>query len=46
MKQVAARQWWIVLVGAPIVYLLLACAILPVLWSHHEHEPGLLPCPW
>src|SRR5260370_8187833 len=46
MTQVAGRRrWWIVLVGVLIAYLLLAYVILPVLWSHHEHEPGLASLP-
>jgi hypothetical protein len=46
MKQIArSRRWWIVLVGALITYLLLAYVILPRLWSHHEHEPGLASLP-
>src|SRR5215469_10266215 len=39
------RRWWIVLVGALVAYLLLAYLILPALWSHHEHEPGLASLP-
>ena len=46
MKQVAGwRRWWIVLVGALIAYLMLAYVMLPALWSHHEHEPGLASLP-
>jgi LssY C-terminus len=46
MNQIARRRrWWIVLVGALITYLLLAYVILPRLWSHHEHEPGLASLP-
>src|SRR6516162_9928495 len=46
MKQNARRRrWWIVLVGVLIVYLALAYVILPALWSHHEHEPGLASLP-
>jgi hypothetical protein len=32
-------------VGALIAYLMLAYVILPALWSHHEHEPGLASLP-
>jgi LssY C-terminus len=46
MKQIAGRRrWWIVLVGVLIAYLMLAYVILPALWSHHEHEPGLASLP-
>lgn len=46
MRQIASRRrWWIVLVGVLIAYLLLAYVILPALWSHHEHEPGLASLP-
>jgi len=33
------------LASALIGYLLLAYVILPALWSHHEHEPGLASLP-
>src|ERR1700732_4469134 len=46
MKKTAGyRRWLIVLVGVLIAYLLLAYVILPALWSHHEHEPGLASLP-
>jgi hypothetical protein len=46
MTQVAGRRrWWIVLAGVLIAYLMLAYVILPALWSHHEHEPGLASLP-
>jgi LssY C-terminus len=46
MAQIAGRRrWWIVLVGVLIAYLMLAYVILPALWSHHEHEPGLASLP-
>ena len=35
----------VVLVGVLIAYLLLAYVILPAMWSHHEHEPGLASLP-
>lgn len=42
MKQIARnRRWLVILAAVPIVYLMLAYVILPALWSHHEHEPGL-----
>ena len=31
--------------GVLIAYLSLAYVILPALWSHHEHEPGLASLP-
>jgi len=46
MTQVTGRRrWWIVLLGVLIAYLLLAYVLLPALWSHHEHEPGLASPP-
>src|SRR5215470_8074822 len=46
MKQIAdRRRWWIVVVGVLLAYLVLAYVILPALWSHHEHEPGLASLP-
>src|SRR5215510_411588 len=46
MMQIAGRRrWWIVLVGVLIAYPVLAYVILPALWSHHEHEPGLASLP-
>jgi hypothetical protein len=46
MTQIAiGRRWWVVLAGVLIAYLLLAYIVLPALWSHHEHEPGLASLP-
>jgi len=46
MKRLAGgRRWWIILAGLLAVYLLLAYLMLPALWSHHEHEPGLASLP-
>ena len=28
-----------------VAYLLLAYVVLPALWRHHEHEPGLASLP-
>jgi LssY C-terminus len=39
------RQWLLVLAAAAAVYLALAYVVLPALWSHHEHEPGLASLP-
>src|SRR5215475_3971295 len=46
MKQRAGRRrLLIVLVGVLIAYAMLAYVILPALWRHHEHEPGLASLP-
>jgi hypothetical protein len=46
VKHIAgSRRWWIVLAGVLTAYLMLAYVILPALWSHHEHEPGLASLP-
>jgi LssY C-terminus len=42
---VGRRRWWVVLVGVLGAYLLLAYVLLPALWTHHEHEPGLASLP-
>jgi hypothetical protein len=39
------RRWLIVLAGVLIAYVALAYVVLPRLWSHHEHEPGLASLP-
>jgi LssY C-terminus len=39
------RRWLFVLAAAAILYLALAYVVLPALWSHHEHEPGLASLP-
>jgi hypothetical protein len=39
------RRWLLVLATGAIVYLMLAYVVLPVLWTHHEHEPGLASLP-
>jgi hypothetical protein len=31
--------------GVLVAYLVLAYVLLPSLWSHHEHEPGLASLP-
>jgi LssY C-terminus len=33
------------LVGVLLAYILLAYVLLPALWKHHEHEPGLASLP-
>ena len=46
MKQIAARRRpWTILLGVLLAYLVLAYLILPALWKHHEHEPGLASLP-
>jgi hypothetical protein len=46
MKPFAGRRRWLVMFAAvAIVYLLLAYVVLPALWTHHEHEPGLASLP-
>jgi len=46
MKLLAIRRHWLLDVTAvAIVYLVLAYVALPVLWTHHEHEPGLASRP-
>jgi hypothetical protein len=39
------RRWLLVLAAVAIVYLMLAYVVLPALWTHHEHEPGLASLP-
>ena len=39
------RRWPLVLAGIAIGYVLLAYVLLPLLWTHHEHEPGLAALP-
>lgn len=46
MKQLAGSRWWLFIFAALlIVYLTLAYVVLPALWTHHEHEPGLASLP-
>lgn len=46
MKQLAGSRWWLFNFAALlIVYLTLAYVVLPALWTHHEHEPGLASFP-
>ncbi len=46
MGRIAIRgRWWIALAGVLLGYLLLAYLILPLLWRHHEREPGLATLP-
>ncbi len=39
------RRWLLALTAALIVYLMAAYVVLPALWRHHEHEPGLASLP-
>lgn len=39
------RWWWIVPAALLAGYLLLAYLLLPLLWRHHEREPGLASLP-
>src|SRR5271155_3833296 len=39
------RRGFLVLATVVIVYLMLAYVVLPALWRHHEHEPGLASLP-
>ena len=41
----SGRRWLFVLATAAVLYLALAYVVLPALWSHHEHEPGLASLP-
>ncbi|SDS25778.1 LssY C-terminal domain-containing protein [Bradyrhizobium canariense] len=39
------KRWLPILAAGAIVYLLLAYIVLPAVWTHHEHEPGLASLP-
>jgi len=39
------RRWLLALAAIAIAYLMLAYIVLPALWTHHEHEPGLATLP-
>lgn len=46
MKYLASTPRWLaVLAGVLFVYLISAYMVLPALWEHHEHEPGLAALP-
>ena len=46
MKLLAIRRQWLLdFAAVAIVYFLLAYVVLPALWRHHEHEPGLASLP-
>jgi hypothetical protein len=42
---VMRRQWLLDFAVVSAVYFLLAYVVLPALWKHHEHEPGLASLP-
>jgi hypothetical protein len=42
---VMGRQWLLDFAVVAVVYFLLAYVVLPALWKHHEHEPGLASLP-
>lgn len=45
-KLFASKRSWLVISGAvATVYFVLAYILLPFLWAHHEHEPGLASLP-
>jgi hypothetical protein len=39
------RRWLVISATAAIVYFALAYIFLPILWTHHEREPGLASLP-
>jgi hypothetical protein len=39
------RRWLLVVAALAGLYLLLAYVVLPALWTHREHEPGLASLP-
>ncbi len=39
------RRWLVVFAAVAIVYVMLAYIMLPLLWTHHEHGPGLASLP-
>src|ERR1700738_616236 len=39
------RRWLLALAATAAAYLMLAYVVLPALWTHHEHEPGLASLP-
>src|SRR5712675_2480650 len=46
MKLRPTRQRWLLALAAiAVAYLMLAYVLLPILWAHHEHEPGLASLP-
>jgi hypothetical protein len=44
-RRLHARRFILAFVALTVVYVTLAYLVLPALWSHHEHEPGLAALP-
>ena len=45
MKLFPIKRKWLLVLAVATAYLVLAYVVLPALWSHHEHEPGLAALP-
>src|SRR6266478_6250284 len=43
--KLSTRRWPFIIGAVLVVYLVLAYFVLPALWKHHEHEPGLATLP-
>src|SRR5882762_3786421 len=43
--KLSTRRWPFIIGAVLVVYLVLAYFVLPALWTHHEHEPGLATLP-
>src|SRR5712672_1975298 len=43
--KLSTRRWPFIIGAVLVVYLVLAYFVLPALWRHHEHEPGLATLP-
>src|SRR5882762_650949 len=43
--KLSTRRWPFIIGAVLVVYLVLAYFLLPILWAHHEHEPGLASLP-
>ncbi|WP_339030936.1 LssY C-terminal domain-containing protein [Bradyrhizobium symbiodeficiens] len=39
------RRWLLVLAAVVAIYFVLAYVVLPIIWTHREHEPGLASLP-
>ncbi|HMF68611.1 MAG TPA: LssY C-terminal domain-containing protein, partial [Phyllobacterium sp.] len=39
------RRWLLAFAATAVAYFMLAYIVLPALWTHHEHEPGLASLP-
>jgi hypothetical protein len=40
-----SRRWPYIFLALAFIYLMLAYVVLPLLWTHHEHEPDLASLP-